>query len=91
MQSFPVLAAGALLLAACVSPAAPPPQDTANACGAEELQGLAGQPLAAFDPAQARGPVRIIGPDTAVTMDHSPARLNISHGADLRITAVTCG
>lgn len=76
-------------LAACVTEVAPTP-DPAASCGADALQGLVGQPesvLAAMTFAQ---PVRILHPDTPMTMDYQQDRLNIVVDAKGKITAVRC-
>lgn len=99
MPHTPVLAAlgTAMLLVACApQPTAPPPRPTLpierpDACGATRLQHLVGQPVTAFDPRSARGPVRVIPPGTAVTMDFLPHRLNIETDRRSRITRVFCG
>ena len=83
------LVALGLVLAACMAP--PESVSDPDACGATRLQGLVGQRLSAFDPAQVSGPLRVIGPDTAVTMDYSEARLNVSHDRRRIITAIACG
>ena len=58
--------------------------------GADDYQGLVGQPLAAVTlPAELDA--RIIGPDTAVTMDHRPERLNIALSGSGIIERVYCG
>lgn len=76
-----------LTLAAC-HPAAPP--SGPDECGAAALQHLRGQPVQDA-PALPGMAVRIIGPDTAVTMDFRPDRLNIEHDHDRIITRVFCG
>ncbi len=84
-----------LTVAACFAPAPveipigmPPP----NECGAESLQDLVGQGAGAlaamnFDPAT----TRFFTTGDAVTMDFSPARLNIESGVDGTIVRVFCG
>ena len=73
-----------MVLAACES------TQTEDACGADEYGGLVGQPLAAVTlPADLDA--RIIGPDTAVTMDHRPDRLNIAVDGSGIIETVYCG
>jgi hypothetical protein len=37
------------------------------------------------------GPVRIVGPNSAITKDHRPARLNVLIDASERITGFRCG
>lgn len=84
-----------LALAACVTEdtlappvAGLPPED---ACGAPALQGLVGQPLAAFEALDRKGPVRVLRPGQPATMDYSPARLNVVLDAQDRIVKVSCG
>ena len=77
-----------LVLAACqVEPvASPQPSD----CGADAYQSLVGAQLAAVTlPADLNA--RIIGPDTAITMDFRPDRLNIEVEESGWIMAVYCG
>ncbi len=84
-----------LSLAACVpSPDALPPAvdgPAANACGADELQDLVGQPRAAASDITFAVPVRIIEPGMAVTMDYRADRLNVEIGRDARIARIFCG
>ncbi len=82
-----VAIAAMLTLAACV----PEPGDTEDACGAGALQVLVGQPLAMFDPASVKGPVRVIAPGMPVTMDYRAERLNVEHDAARIITRIICG
>lgn len=81
--------ASVLALAAC-QPATPtlPPDD---ACGASGLQDFVGQPESVLAATTFPAPVRIIHPDTPVTEDYSPSRLNIDIGRDGRIARVWCG
>ena len=65
----------------------PPPDD----CGASGRQVLIDQPLSAFDRTTVTGPLRIIPPGAPVTMDYSPARLNVETDARGRIVRITCG
>jgi hypothetical protein len=69
-------------------PPALPPDD---ACGAPGLQGLVGQPRRVLETMTFAGPVRVIEPGMAVTMDYSPNRLNIELDDEGTITRVTCG
>ncbi len=84
-----LLAAPLLALAACEMPEPPPPE--ARLCRAAELQWLVGTPVRRFDPAAVAGPVRVLAPESVMTMDHNPTRLNIYHDARGRVTQVTCG
>lgn len=84
----------ALLMSACVAPAQmpePDPMPPITACGAGELQGLIGRNAAALETMQFAGPLRVIRPGMAVTMDYSPSRLNIEVDAREIITRVSCG
>ncbi len=71
-----------------VTPAVDPAADT---CGLAQYVALVGKP--ATDPAvPTAGPsVRHIKPDSQVTMDFSPARLNIDINAEGVITGFRCG
>ncbi len=77
-----------LVLAACQPTAAIP--DDGDLCGASAYAGLVGQPLAAVTLPADPG-ARIIGPDTAVTLDFRPDRLNISTDSAGTIVRVSCG
>lgn len=82
-----------LALAACLPPAedAPPPVMPEDACGANGLQDLLGQPVAALTPMTLRQPVRVISPGQPVTMDYQAERLNVELNASKVITRVSCG
>lgn len=67
------------------------PDDPELTCGAAQMQGLIGQPLSDLDISTLPAPSRVIGPGMAVTMDWNPARLNVEHDADNRITRIACG
>jgi len=81
--------------AASVEPAPAPPVDPAAAtgdeCGASTHAALIGKPLT--EPGvPAEGPsVRHIRPDSQVTMDFSPTRLNVHVDAAGMITEFRCG
>ena len=86
-----------VLLAACVEetpapdagqPVLPPAAD--DTCGANDYASLIGTPLAAVTlPADLND--RVIEPDSAVTMDFVPERLNIYLDDAGIITQLTCG
>ena len=81
-----------LTAAACAAPALPaaPPPSPDDPCGADAYAGLVGANVAAITlPADLNA--RIVGPDTIVTMDHRPERLNIQTDADGTIIALRCG
>ena len=84
-----------LLLSACAQipgpvlpPVAPVTQDT---CNAARYATLIGQDATALERVLLMGPVRVIRPDMAVTMDYSAARINFAVDAGNRITGITCG
>ena len=98
MKFITIIAAGAgLMLAACVpsSPEAQPEPpagiETGPSCGATGLQGLIGKPESALDGMRFAGPVRVIKPGMAVTMDYSPARLNVVLDETGKISRISCG
>ena len=82
----------AVLMAACVAPQPKPdPMPPITACGAGELQDLIGRNAAVLETMRFAGPLRVIRPGMAVTMDYSPSRLNIEVDAREIITRVSCG
>lgn len=91
MRRIATLTAALAALAACQDEAAPQLTPPADACGAATLQGLVGQPEGMAAAVKAPGPVRILRPGMAVTMDYSPTRLNIEIGTDGRILRLSCG
>ena len=83
-----------LLLAACAGepdpPQAAPPAAADDPCGASGYASLVGANIAAVTlPADLNH--RIIRPDTVVTMDFVPERLNIEVTADGIVTDLRCG
>lgn len=85
----PVALVSVLALSACV--AAPSPTDPENACGAAGFQGLLGQSGQIARLLVLDRPIRVIPPNTAVTMDYSPERINFDLDAADRITGIRCG
>lgn len=87
-----IASATAIQLTACVPYPAPElqPDPVENACKAQELQGLVMQPASVLETMRFRGPLRIIRPGMAVTMDFSPERLNIEINDEDRIARVYC-
>lgn len=80
------------LLAACNEDKPQPlPAPPAKSCAAADLQNLVGQPETALGTLQIDGPLRIIRPGMAVTMDYSEARLNVKVDATGHITGLNCG
>lgn len=90
---LPLLATlAALGLSACAETPVPPatPDAGAQACAPDRYAALVGKNIAAVTlPADPM--IRVIGPDTMVTMDHNPERLNIDHDASGIITGLRCG
>ncbi|QYX56176.1 hypothetical protein K1T73_14070 [Roseovarius sp. SCSIO 43702] len=90
-----VLLAGAALMAlsACQtgeddSDATGPEQD---ACGASQYADRIGTDHEQYDFTAPDRPLRIIPPDSAVTLDHRPERLNVDIDEDGKITRIWCG
>lgn len=98
-HALPVLIAAAFagpVLSACTltEPAettSPQTVEQADTCGAKSYAGLVGKP--ASDPAvpPASRMVRHIRPNSIVTMDFSPSRLNIDIDVKDVITGLRCG
>jgi hypothetical protein len=100
-RSAPV--AALLLLAGCAGPGGPcnipaepalPP--ATDECGAAALSRYlnvspTGEMKSAIASAAGDRPIRYIAPGDAVTMDFSPARLNVELGEDGRVTRFRCG
>jgi hypothetical protein len=91
------LAALALaFLAACepviVVDPGPGPRPPRDACGAERLERFVGRPFRDLRPRlDPRVPTRVLRPGDAVTMDHSPWRLNVQLNRSNRVVRVYCG
>lgn len=98
-----VLAAGCVPPAADTPPAAEPaateapagPTNAAEAtaadtCGAAAHQALIGTPASAIDLATLPPGTRIVTPETMVTQDFMPTRLNITTGTDGNVASLNC-
>lgn len=88
----------AVSLWACAPIDPQPPQITpalpdvgADTCGARSHALLIGQPMTALHRTAILKPVRVIRPDTMVTMDYLEHRVNIYLDANDRIEAISCG
>lgn len=68
-----------------------PAADAPAACPAAEFQSYVGQPISAIDPDSVPALHRVIGPNTAVTMDYIEQRMNIEHDATRIVTRIYCG
>lgn len=88
MRALTILG-GMMLLAAC-QPSVPEGVGP-ESCGAGALQGLVGQSATVLQTMKFAGPMRILRPGMAVTMDYSPDRLNIEIDDAERIIRVQCG
>ncbi len=75
-------------LAACQPNPGTTPSD--DSCNAARYLPLVGTPAAEADFSAAKT-VRIVAPNTAVTMDHRPDRLNVLTDANGIIQKFTCG
>jgi hypothetical protein len=80
-----------LLVLACTPDAPPPPAPPTSTCGAQDLQGLVGQPATVLQTMKFGTVTRITRPGQAVTMDYSDRRLNIHIDKAERIERVSCG
>ena len=93
MTRTPLIAA-ALFLSACqtvttpTKPAEPAPRVP---CQAANYQTLIGQHKSKIRAAKIPGIVRIIKPDSPITLDYNADRLNIQTGPKGTILKVTCG
>ena len=74
-----------------VDPAPPPADPAADTCNMAQYASLVGMPATDAGVPPASATVRHIRPDTQVTMDFSPARLNIEINAEGVITGLRCG
>lgn len=76
-------------------PAASAPQTAEEAtaqdsCGASRFRHLIGAPASEIDETTLPAGARIITPDTMVTQDFRPDRLNIITGVDGRVGSLSC-
>lgn len=68
-----------------------PPLGAADTCGASVASRFVGQPESALVGVEFEGPVRIVGPNDAVTLDYNPERLTITLDGNGRIARASCG
>lgn len=68
-----------------------PQMGAVDKCDVGQYQTLLGQPKEAITGIAFSGPVRVIEPGSAVTMDFSPERLNIEVDKTGLIIALRCG
>ncbi|MFX0543910.1 I78 family peptidase inhibitor [Roseovarius sp. S4756] len=62
-----------------------------DSCGAAAYSDRIGRDHKAYDFSAAGRPVRIVGPDTAMTLDYNLERLNVDIDSRGRITRIWCG
>ena len=60
-------------------------------CGAARLAGFLGEPAVEVAAIETPGPVRILGPNDAMTLDFNPDRLTILTDSDGLVTELRCG
>lgn len=84
---FLVLITAALAVTACQVPGAAP----TDSCGAAARQSLVGSSVSVLATLDLPPPVRVIGPNTIVTLDFREDRLNIYTDNANRIIRVACG
>ncbi|MEM1397167.1 MAG: I78 family peptidase inhibitor [Pseudomonadota bacterium] len=85
-----LLTANAVVCAAISGCSSEEPSIAADECGADGYASLIGTAIAAATlPAELN--YRVIGPDTVVTQDFLPERLNIYTDADGVVTELKCG
>ncbi len=91
-----IVAGLAAVAAGCHPEGTPPPPRAEGACHADRVEKLVGTVLtdAAADHARRRAgarTMRVLPPDSMMTMDFRPDRLNIFLGPDKLVTKVNCG
>ena len=94
MRTACLIVPAALVLAACQPTAANDPvlnRPDRDACGATTYSDRIGQKHTQFDFSAPNRPVRVLGPDTPMTMDYRIDRLNVDTDAAGRITRIWCG
>lgn len=80
-----------IVLAGCTATQDPLPPQSEDTCGASEFAGLIGQQATALERILLLGPVRVIRPGDAVTMDFRTDRVNFRIGEDETIQRIDCG
>jgi hypothetical protein len=92
----PTCVLGLLALLACAPAGSddlymPPSPEDLTTCGADQLQGLVGQPRARIEAMRFAGPVVLLDPDTPLPADLVPERLSIEFLNYDVVTRVACG
>ncbi|PVA10414.1 hypothetical protein DC366_09280 [Pelagivirga sediminicola] len=89
-----LIAPAALALAGCQSANAKDPvvvRNDRDACGATAYSGRIGKDHRQYDFSAPNRPVRVLGPDSPMTMDHRLERLNVDIDTAGKITRIWCG
>jgi len=68
-----------------------PAQSNDDTCKASEYMHLVGEPASSLERVLILGRVRLIRPNTLVTHDYVPQRINFGIDAKETIVAITCG
>lgn len=90
-QSILILALAGLTACGAQSVGPTIPDAANDTCQAAQYAGLIGQDATALERVLRLGEVRIIRPNTAVTADFRPSRINYEIGATNQIMRVYCG
>ncbi len=80
-----------IALAGCTAAEPVLPPQLEDTCGARDYENLIGQDATALERVLLLGPVRVIRPGDAVTMDFRPDRVNFKISENETIRAVDCG
>lgn len=62
-----------------------------DTCGAQRYHTLRGQDASALERILIMGQVRVLRPDSIVTQDYRPERMNFHVGVSNRIDRISCG
>jgi len=80
-----------VVLAGCTAAQSPLPPTLEDTCGAGALADLIGKDATALETTLLLGPVRVIRPGDAVTMDFLPDRVNFIISENETIQMIDCG
>ena len=80
-----------IALAGCTATEPPLPPQLEDTCGARQFADLIGKDATTLERVLLLGPVRVIRPGDAVTMDYRPDRVNFKISDDETIRAIDCG
>ena len=80
-----------IALTGCSMTEPPLPPKLEDTCGAADFAYLIGQDATALEKTLLLGPVRVIRPGDAVTMDFRPDRINFKIAENETIQTIDCG